>query len=149
MRYYLIIACVLAQAYVQAMDNSNKSLHRDCKPGLYQKHTDGTVIKLPHDTWFKEKDDGHVIQPTPEKNAVPVLNGLVMMLSGAATGFCVLGASWPALCISGTILASSVIIQHQISPYLSPEEKKSCDEMSKCAAGWFALSFLVNCRKSS
>jgi hypothetical protein len=147
MKYYLIVACMIMQAYVHAMDNN--LLQRDFKPGLYQKHQNGAFIKLPLDTWFKEKDDGHIIQPASEQDIVPVLNGLVMMVSGFTTGILALGKfGWPALCVSGTILASSMIIKHQISPYLSPDDQKHSKQLGVYAVGGFVIGLFGNFKKS-
>jgi hypothetical protein len=149
MKYYVIIACILTQTGLHAMDNSNNPLHRDFEPGLYQKHQNGVFIKLPHDTWFKEKNDGHVIRPAHEESIVPALNSLVMMLSGFTTGMLVLGiAGLPALYVSGTVLISSLIIQHQNSPWLSPEDKKEYRKANVAACAMFFAGFLSNFSKS-
>jgi hypothetical protein len=146
---YRLLTLLCVTPLLQAVDKPSTFLHQDVRPGLYQKDPHGTIIKLPHGTWFKEKDDGHVIHPIPEKSVIPALNSLAMMISGFTTGILAMGiAGWPALCVSGTVFISSMIIQHQHSPWLSPEDKNDYDKTRNMAGALFVMGVLSNCCKT-
>jgi hypothetical protein len=143
MKYSLIVGCLITQIYLHGMDGSNRVPDQNaCMPGLYQKQLNGNYIKLSHDTWYKEIHNGHIVQPVAEKSMVPPLTSFAIIVSGFSTGMMSLGIGTfglPLLGISSIALASSLLIRHQYSKQLSPEEKKEVWNEGCTTAGLFFL----------
>jgi hypothetical protein len=127
------------------MDKSEITLN----PGLYVQSYNGTLTKLPADTWYKANKQGEIIQPVQEESILPPLIILATMISGFSTGLFLTGTcGLPILGISGTIFALSSYSGYCISHGQSPEEGKAYwNELSKTALGSLAIGFASNFTK--